>query len=169
MTQENKRNLLEGLPGFLQGAQIGQFIMCVESGAKVVYQENAAPQKIPASAYTDEVVGRAIMALNGEKKPLCEKQLFLGIIKVLAAKCGWSSKWATSCDRINELPVAASFEVKCDYNNVKGPCALKFASLQYAEWEDYEPTPTERDVFYKNRHLAALFEEELDRQAATQQ
>ena len=36
---------------------------------------------IPVSAYTDEVVGNAILALNGLKKPLCEKQLFLAIIK----------------------------------------------------------------------------------------
>lgn len=62
----------------------------VEAGATQINhyygkQEDAA---IPASAYTDEAVGRAIMALNGEKKPLCEKQLFLAIIKVLAAKCG---------------------------------------------------------------------------------
>lgn len=166
MKTEEKKALLESLPGFLQGAQIGQLNMFVESGAKVVYQENAAPAKIPASAYTDEVVGKAILALNGDKKPLCEKQLFLGIIKVLSAKCGWSSKWATSCERINGLAAAANFEVKCDYNNVKGPSALKFASVRYADWEDYQPNQTEREVFNKNKALAALFEEELDRQAS---
>ena len=119
---------------------------------------------IPVSAYTDEVVGNAILTLNGLKKPLCEKQLFLGIIKVLSAKCGWSSKWATSCERINHLPAATGFEVKCDANNLKAPSALKFASLDYQEWEDYVPSPTERDVFNKNKTLAKLFEEELDKQ-----
>ena len=124
-------------------------------------QEDAA---IPASAYTDEVVGRAIMALNGENKPLCEKQLFLAIIKVLAAKCGWTSKWATSCERINGLDAAAHFEVKCDYNNLKAPIALKFAATDYKDWEDYKPRDSERLVFAKNKALAKLFEEELDRQ-----
>jgi len=165
MTFEEKKNLLGEMPHLLQGAKIGQLNMFVESGANVVYQENAAPQAIPASAYTDEVVGKAILALNGDKKPLCEKQLFLGIIKVLSAKCGWSSKWATSCERINGLAAAARFEVKCDYNNVKGPSALKFASVRYEEWGDYKPTQTEREVFNKNKALAVLFEEELDRQA----
>jgi len=122
---------------------------------------------IPVSAYTDEVVGNAILALNGHKKPLCEKQLFLGIIKVLSAKCGWSCKWATSCDRINQLEVAANFEVRCDANNLKAPSALKFASLDYQEWEDYVPLPAERDVFNKNKTLAKLFEEELDKQIKT--
>ena len=164
MTNEEKKALLEGMPGMLQGASIGQLNMFVESGAKVVYQEYAAPREAPVSAYTDEVVGRAILALNGEGKPLCEKQLFLGIIKVLAAKCGWSSKWATSCERINGLAAAAGFEVKCDYNNVKGPSALKFASLDYKDWEDYVPRDSERAVFRKNKALAQLFEEELDRQ-----
>ena len=36
MTQEEKKDLLESLPGFLRGAQIGQFNMFVESGSKVV-------------------------------------------------------------------------------------------------------------------------------------
>lgn len=117
-----------------------------------------------ASDYTDEVVGRAILALNGEKKPLCEKQLFLAVIKVLAAKCGWSNKWAVSCERINGLPAASEFAVKCDYNNLKASIALKFAGLDYKDWETYEPRESERDLFRKNKALAKLFEEELDRQ-----
>ena len=39
MDTETKKALLEGMSGFLQGAQIGQFNMFVESGAKVVYLE----------------------------------------------------------------------------------------------------------------------------------
>ena len=80
--------------------------------------------------YTDDVVERAIIALNGKDKPLCEKQLFLAVIKVLASKCGWSSKWATSCDRLNQLPTAMEWEVKCDGNNLKAPSALKMDPAQ---------------------------------------
>ncbi len=118
------------------------------------------------SDYSDEVVGKAIIALDGYKKPLCEKQLFLAIIKVLCDICGWCGKWQTCCDRINELPIIkeSDMEVKCDYNNLKAPIALKFASLQYKEWEDYEPRDSERDVFRKNKNVAKLFEEELERQ-----
>ena len=109
---------------------------------------------------------KAIVELDGYKKPLCEKQLFLAIIKVLCDKCGWCGKWQTCCDRINELPIIkeSDLEVKCDYNNLKAPIALKFASLQYKEWEDYEPRDSERDVFRKNKNVAKLFEEELERQ-----
>ena len=124
----------------------------------------ATAESVPASAYTDEVVGRAIAALNGEEKPLCEKQLFLAVIKVLAAKCGWSPTWAASCERINRLEVAQELAVRCDYNNLKASIALKFAGLDYKDWETYEPRESERAVFRKNRALAKLFEEELDRQ-----
>ena len=114
--------------------------------------------------YTDDVVERAIIALNGKDKPLCEKQLFLAVIKVLASKCGWSSKWATSCDRLNQLTTAMEWEVKCDVNNLKAPSALKFASLEYAEWGNYKPKAGEREVFRKNKTLARIFEIELDKQ-----
>ena len=124
------------------------------------------PKPASPSDYTDEVIAKAIMAINGKLKPLCEKQLYLGIIKVLSKKCGWSPKWQTSCDHINELPLIkdADLEVKCDYNNLKGPIGMRFASLEYPEWEDYEPKATERDLFLKNKAIAHLFEEELDRQ-----
>ena len=37
------------------------------------------------------------------------------------------------------LPVASTLEVRCDYNNLKASIALKFASLDYKDWETYEP------------------------------
>ena len=124
----------------------------------------AAPAATPKSAYTDEIVGRAIAALNGDNKPIYEKQLFLGVCKVLVCKCGWTGKTPAICDRINGLAVASSLQVKCDYKNLKSPSALKFASLEYDEWEEYEPKDIEKDVFKKNKAAADAFAEELDRQ-----
>ena len=45
MDTETKKALLEGMSGFLQGAQIGQFNMFVESGAKVVYLEQEVSEE----------------------------------------------------------------------------------------------------------------------------
>ena len=140
----------------------------VEAGATQINNfYGRQSEETPQTAYTDEVVGRAIAAVNGKDKPLCEKQLYVAVIKVLSAKCGWSGKWATSCERINTLSVAPELEVKCDYNNLKASIALKFASLDYKDWEDYEPRASERELFRKNKALAKLFEEELDRQLQT--
>ena len=41
---------------------------------------------------------------------------------------------------------------------------MKFAGLDYKDWETYEPRESERAVFRKNKARAKLFEEELDRQ-----
>ena len=136
----------------------------VSYAAPVNYNAEKQDARPSTGEYSDEVVARAIAALNGKDKPLCEKQLFLAVVKVLACKCGWSGKWAKSCERINQLPIAEQLEVKCDANNLKAPSALKFASLEYAEWEDYVPKENEREVFRKNKKLARTFEEELDRQ-----
>ena len=170
MKQKMKKALMAQALKTMQGATIHQLNMFIESGAKVVYKESAAPMPTPASAYTDDMIARAIIELNGKEKPLCEKQLFLAVIKVLMAKCDWIGKWQSCCDRINALPAikATELEVKCDYNNLKAPSALKFASMQYEEWETYEPTAIERDVFLKNKHLGHLFEEALDRQLQAQ-
>ena len=66
--------------------------------------------------------------------------------------------------RINRLEVAQELAVRCDYNNLKASIALKFAGLDYKDWETYEPRESERAVFRKNHALAKLLEEELDRQ-----
>ena len=108
----------------------------------------------------------ALLEENMRLERRVEMLLFLAIIKVLSAKCGWSSKWKASCDRINELPLLMDegLEVKCDYNNLKASIGMKFASLEYREWEEYEPKNSERLIFRKNKALATLFEEELDKQ-----
>jgi len=124
----------------------------------------ATPAATPKSAYTDEIVSRAIVALNGDNKPIYEKQLFLGVCKVLVCKCGWTGKIPAICDRINGLPIAETLQVKCDYKNLKSPSALKFASLEYDEWEDYEPKDMEKVIFKKNKATADAFAEELDKQ-----
>jgi len=149
---------------YFQGATINNLVINGNMNKKGTEYYQSGGKGAAAQSYTDEVVGRAILALDGKDKPLCEKQLFLAVIKVLAYKCGWSGKWAKSCERINQLPIAEQLEVKCDANNLKAPSALKFASLEYSEWEDYEPKEGEREVFRKNKALAKLFEEELERQ-----
>ena len=72
-----------------------------------------------------------------------------------------------SCKTDKTYIKEADLEIKCDYNNLKGPIGMRFATLEYPEWEEYMPKATERDIFQKNKALAHLFEEELDRQIRT--
>lgn len=176
MQRNEIKDLVTELMGSMHGAQFYAPIIINMNGGNAennlhgneVDRKDTQKQAEPDD-YTDEVVARAIMAINGKLKPLCEKQLYLAIIKVLSYKCGWSPRWQTSCDHINELPYIkeADLEIKCDYNNLKGPIGMRFATLEYPEWEEYMPKATERDIFQKNKALAHLFEEELDRQIRT--
>ena len=54
--------------------------------------------------------------------------------------------------------------VKCDYNNVKAPSALKFAAMDYDEWQTYVPSASEKVLFDKNKSVGEAFAEELDKQ-----
>ena len=156
----------ELLAGLFRGANLekAQIIVVAKDHAKIVYKEHGEEPKPAQSAYTDDVVAKALVAINGKNKSLSEKQLFLGVANVLKYKCGWAGKLKNQCDKINMLPVADQLEVLCDYNNVKGIGALKFASLKYTEWQDYSPTNVEREVFYKVKAVADEFDQELDRQ-----
>lgn len=156
-----------GIYNYFEGATIHNLVIngsMTKNGDEHYHGKETT--QIPKSAYTDEVIARAIIALDGYKKPLCEKQLFLAIIKVLKYKCGWTERWEAACDRINALPMiqATELDVKCDYNNLKAPSALKFASVDYEEWESYSPGMTENEVFKKNKSVGDVFAEELDRQ-----
>ena len=117
-----------------------------------------------ATEVTDEQISQAIMAINGDKKPLSEKQLFIGVISVLVSKYGWVGKWATCCTRINSLPQKDMFEKPCDYNSIMALTALKFANVSYNEWEKYEPTASERFIFQKCKSVADAFDKALSSQ-----
>ena len=89
MTVEQKKALLGEMPGFLQGAQIGQFNIFVESGAKVVYNEYAA-QEEKKKGDMDPAAKDAIMDYVKRLMPIVREQyqgmyenMWLGILEVL--------------------------------------------------------------------------------------
>ena len=110
---------------------------------------------------TDERISRAIISINGDNKPLNEKQLFIGVICVLMSKYGWSGKFLTCCTRINNLPMRDMFEKECDYNSIKVLTAYKFASVDYKDWETYEPSNSERGIFRKCKVTADAFDKAI--------
>ncbi|MBR2775946.1 MAG: hypothetical protein IKD75_02360 [Prevotella sp.] len=110
---------------------------------------------------TDEDISRAIISINGKEKPLNEKQLFLGVICVLLSKYGWAGNISACCTRINNLPMNELFEKECDYNCIKILTAYKFASVDYKEWETYEPRTNERGIFKKCKAVADAFDEAI--------
>ena len=92
MTVEQKKALLGEMPGFLQGAQIGQFNMFVESGAKVEYNEYAA-QEEKKKGDMDPAAKDAIMDYVKRLMPIVREQyqgmyenMWLGILELKEGK-----------------------------------------------------------------------------------
>lgn len=92
MTVEQKKALLGEMPGFLQGAQIGQFNMFVESGAKVVYNEYVA-QEEKKKGDMDPAAKDAIMDYVKRLMPIVREQyqgmyenMWLGILELKEVK-----------------------------------------------------------------------------------
>ena len=137
--------------------RIGQLIMEVQ-GDNHYHEEKKTEEKSDPSEVTDEQVSKAIISINGEKKPLNEKQLFLGVICVLLSKYGWTGKFSTCCTRINSLPRKELFEKECDYNCIKAITAYRFASVDYKDWETYSPNDSERGIFRKCKLVADAFD-----------
>ena len=137
--------------------KIGQFIM--EVNGTNIYNENRGHEE--KEKLKDEEISRAIISICGKEKPLNEKQLFLGVICVLLSKYGWAGNWAACCEKISKLPMYDTFDKKCDYNSIKVLTAYKFASVDYKDWDDYNPSPSERIIFKKCKYVADAFDEAI--------
>jgi len=158
MTEDPKMKIIQELTK--GNVKIGQFIMEVKGNNTY----NEQPRTEERVEVTDEQIAKAIMAVNGEKKPLNEKQLFLGVLCVLISKYGWNSKWMTCCSRINDLPMNDQFEKPCDYNSIKALTAYRFANTDYKDWDKYEPSERERIIFRKCKSVADAFDRALTMQ-----
>ena len=154
MSDELKLKMIQELSK--GNTKIGQVIF--EVNGNVNYYNKSKDEK---EHVTDEQVSKAIISINGNQKPLNEKQLFLGVICVLLSKYGWTGKISTCCTRINSLPMKNLFEKACDYNSVKVLAAYRFASVDYKDWECYEPSDGERVAFWKCKAVADAFDEAL--------
>lgn len=146
-----------GITNFFSGATIHNLV--INSGSythsgtttnNLQYREE--PQSV--QPYSDEQIARAIMAVSGEGKPLSLMKHFVGVICALQSM-GWSSKFATCCARINQLPGHEQFPVRCDSNAIKSTQALKFASVDYKDWATYQPKAGEEAAVFKGCKFAA--------------
>ena len=95
MTAEEKKVLFEHLPDVLKGANIGQLNMFIESGAKVVYQEQhmQSPPKPTVSETVAPQGKEAIMEYVGRLRPLVKEeyrekydQIWEGILEISQVK-----------------------------------------------------------------------------------
>lgn len=155
MSTEDKIKILEAL------AKVGfnvKTLIIEHSGNSYNHYGKSKDEK---TKVTEEQISKAIISINGQKKPLNEKQLFIGVICVLLSKYGWTGNWSACCTKINNLPMSGEFEKACDYNSIKILTAFKFASIDYKDWETYEPSKSEATIFRKCKAVADAFDEAI--------
>jgi len=131
--------------------EIGQFV--VENNGTMTNHQHTKAEKAK-ECYSDEQIARAIVAVSGEGKPLSLMKHFVGVICALQSM-GWPQKFATCCTRINQLPGHESYPVRCDSNAIKSTQVLKFASVDYKEWANYQPKAGEEAAVFKECKFAA--------------
>ena len=158
MSDELKLKLMKELAK--GNVRIGQLILEVHGNN--YYKERSDREE--KTKVNDEDISKAILSINGSEKPLNEQQLFLGVICVLLSKYGWVGNWSSCCEKIKKLPMYDLFYKKCDYNSIKVLTAYKFASVDYKDWEGYEPTQIERVIFKKCKSVADAFDEAISMQ-----
>lgn len=110
---------------------------------------------------TDEQISRAISAINGKDNVLKHQQAFLGICCFLASCHKWPQNKEISVKRINQLPDADKWEISCKWESVRKFAAYKFAMKDYSEWDNHNPSESERDIFNECRDVARAFERQL--------
>ena len=110
---------------------------------------------------TDEQISRAINAINGKDKVLKHQQAFLGICCYLASLYKWPNNMGITANRLMQLPGADEWELPCRWDSFRRFVTYKFAMTDYAEWDDYNPSSSERDIFLECRDVARAFEQQL--------
>lgn len=107
---------------------------------------------------TDEQVGRAITAINGQI--LNNYQRWFGVVHYLSTMCGWPSNPMECCERINRLPGHEKWALACKYENIRKFPSDKYGRIPYSEWDEYKPKDGERH-FLEFRDVARSFDEQL--------
>ena len=163
--QEETSQRFGGIYNYFHGATINNLYVnsrVVRHGNETIHNQYSEKQ-VPSS-YSDEQVARAIIAVSGKGNPLSLKRHFVGIICALQSM-GWPRKFATCCSKINSLPGHENYPIVCDSNAIKSTQLMRFTSVDYKEWGEYEPKTTEEAGVFRECKLAAdCFVEELKMQ-----
>ena len=110
---------------------------------------------------TAEQISRAIAAVNGKDKVLKHQQAFLGVCCYLASCHKWPQNKEASVYLLNELPGADKWSVPCKWESIRKFVGYRFATTDFADWDDYNPKEAEREIFKECRDVARAFDEQL--------
>jgi len=171
MKQEDLQKALEALGkggitiagDFVVSKHVEHEVNNVEAGGIgiQIVNGNVVPHDNNNLQATDEQISRAIAAINGKDKVLKYQQAFLGVCCYLASCHKWPHNKEASVNRLNQLPGADKWNVPCKWESIRKFVGYRFATTDFADWDDYTPKETEREIFIECRDVARAFDEQL--------
>ena len=138
------------------GNNIAQTINQTING-NVYYGRNVAEK--PKA--TDEQVAQALTNIVGKGKPIDSKQKWTGALWMLHWMCGYPIKAQEFCTRIEQLPLPADLEFKCDYRNIRELATLSFIFQDATQMDKVVPSKNDTPVFQQMRTVALAVAQEL--------
>lgn len=156
MSEEMKMKVLEMLSK--GNAFIGQLVMEVKGDNHFV---NRWKEDEPKNKMVDEEVSQAIMAINGDKKPLNSKRLWAAVYWYLRWAYGFPVKTQDFCDRVNTLPLG-ELEYGCDYNCIRHFTTLTFMNQDPRDLDKVKPSKMDEPFFLQCRPVVMALREQLE-------
>ena len=147
MEKETEQTKFGGIVNYFQGATIHNvnFISgsVTKNGGEHYYNSE---KKKDSSEVSDEKIAQAIMAINGDKKPLNSKRKWAAVYWCLRWYCNFPNNVKDFCERVKELPLG-ELEYECDYDNIRRDCTSTFME-QDARFLDKVKVSKNDNAFY---------------------
>lgn len=144
---------------YYEGAHIGKVVNYYAP----YYENHYAAQQQDSTDYSDEQVARAIMAINGENKPLNSKRKWAAVYWGLRWYCNYPTGVREFCERVRKLPLG-EVEYGCDYNNIRQFCTLSFMNQDARFLDKVKPSREDNSFYLQCREVVQALASEMKKQ-----
>lgn len=113
----------------------------------------------------DEIIARALMALNGKDNVIDSQRAWLGACLLLGWKYKFPRNLADCCKKVSQLPINMEcIEYPCIYNSIRMFGSWKFVKENYDNWATLTPRDDEKPIFEKSLSVAQALDKEIEYQ-----
>lgn len=116
------------------------------------------------SEVSDEKIAQAIMAINGDKKPLNSKRKWAAVYWCLRWYCNFPNNVKDFCERVKELPLG-ELEYECDYDNIRRDCTSAFMEQDARFLDKVKVSKTDNAFYMQCREVVLELAKEMGKEA----
>ncbi len=156
---------MKKIENYFQGATIHNLVIngTMNRNGTENYYAGGAETAPKQTAYTDEVVARALLNITGKGKALDSKQKWAGAHWLLRWVSNYPVRPLDFCERINGLPFEEELEIKCEYNNIRSLSTLSFLNEDPRQLDSVRYSKNDEQVFYQLKSVVVALSQELQK------